>query len=329
MRKLDFVSALTLSSAAHWFQRWSEERLLAWLTWLLAAAGVWLAGAWMWQLYAFATLTPPTLSWAREQQSTGVQELVIPEDLADLVFGQPAAPAEGGTQKPEPVVENAPETQLNLRLRGVFASDDPELSSAIIEDERGEQAMYFVGDVIGNHANVRLHKVLPHRILIKRGNRIEALTMDDFSDERLLRQGDHRATFDKGKMSQKQLLDRTRDAQLTRKLAALKRRLDEDPMSLANMLRVSPYMQDGRMLGVQIAPGKDAVLFTQAGLRRNDVITSINGITLDNPGAATMVQDVLRSSSTLTMEVLRDGQPITLMFNLDESAHDKPIPTLR
>jgi general secretion pathway protein C len=78
----------------------------------------------------------------------------------------------------------------------------------------------------------------------------------------------------------------------------------------------APVMKDGKMLGFRIMPGKNIALFNQTGLQPGDVITKINGTTMDSAGAGIQALQNSMNSNNLNLEVDRGGQstPISINF---------------
>jgi len=85
------------------------------------------------------------------------------------LFGRP------GEAAPEPVVR-APETRLRINLMGLVASSDQAMARAIIDVEGSRTRSYAVGQTIeGTDASV--HTVEAQRVLLKRGEAIESLSL--------------------------------------------------------------------------------------------------------------------------------------------------------
>ena len=77
-----------------------------------------------------------------------------------------------GDNQPEQVI-SAPTTRLNLELQGVFLSDAPSASSAIVAERGKDGKLYLVGDKLPG--NSVLHSVESDHILLRRGARLEKL----------------------------------------------------------------------------------------------------------------------------------------------------------
>ena len=65
------------------------------------------------------------------------------------------------------------------------------------------------------------------------------------------------------------------------------------------------------------SPGRNRTLFSEAGLRPGDLVTELNGVSLDNPTRAFQMLGDLSSATSLNVTILRGGQPQQLSVNLN------------
>ncbi len=217
------------------------------------------------------------------------------------LFGKPQA----DTPKPVEVVEDAPETNLNLTLTGVVASTNIERGAAIIEHQ-GKQNTYGVGEKIdGTNALVR--EVYADRIIIRNGPRMETLMLDgmDFKGN-------------------KQAANRNRPAPspaverraLSREAAQATQALQSQPANFTDYISISQHMVDGELKGYRVSPGKKPALFQAAGLQANDVVTEINGLDLTDIQQSMEAMSMLRDTESLQLTVDREGELLTLYLDL-------------
>ncbi|WP_144392283.1 type II secretion system protein GspC [Pleionea sediminis] len=209
---------------------------------------------------------------------------------------------------PEPIEEEvAGETPLPLKLRGIYASDDSERASAIIESGGANQEVYFLGDVVSGAQGAKLHQVQANKVILNRNGRLESLTLEE-SESVISMQTDAR---------QPEILPETPDrgeslvvdnARVKREFADLKEKLQSDPASLKDLIRWQPVMENGLIKGVKISPGKARRLFYELKLRRNDIVTNINGVPLNDPSQLMMLQQNLANASEVSLTLLRNGQ---------------------
>lgn len=255
---------------------------LAWLSWDIL------------DVLTRTTALPPATDISRnDANKQRVDMLAVAERH---LFG--AAPAETAAS-----VEtiDAPETRLNLKLRGILAADDPEFSRAIIAAGNGEH-IYSVGGSIPGGATV--HAVLRDRVLIRRGGQLEALTLPkQLADTGI------------GISS-----DSTTDEPISFVAPDITAATDipgllNNPEALSELVRYSPIMEDGQLKGFRIFPGRDRQKFSGLGLRPGDIVTAVNGTTLNDPSQAAAILEELNSASSVTVTVERGGVTEDITIN--------------
>ena len=87
------------------------------------------------------------------------------------LFGKPQL-----EESPVAEIEDAPETRLNYKLRGIFFSEVERLSSAIVEIKINDSKYYQLGDELAD--NISLAAIEPAYILIKRFGKLERLNLE-------------------------------------------------------------------------------------------------------------------------------------------------------
>jgi general secretion pathway protein C len=196
------------------------------------------------------------------------------------LFG--ASPSATGT--------DAPATTLALVLTGVIAvRGHPNAGQAIMGANAADTKVYAVGASIPGGAH--LHAVYDDRVLLERNGALETL-----------------------------MLPRTALSGVTyTPVAATRGELAQGtPDVLAGLLRVQPVFSQGKLTGYRIFPGgtRGNQAFMQLGLRPGDLITAINGTTLDDPGRALEVLGTLSSAGSASITVTRNGAPLEVNLNL-------------
>lgn len=265
---------------------------------LLAARIVWLlVPAPAWQPAPPAPGAAPAQAAAR---SVDVRALV-----AAHLFGKPAEPV--ADTQPDPV--DAPDTTLNLELKGIFASELDGESRALIASGRGEEKAYAVGDELSRGTDI--YEIYADRVILDRGGRLETLRLDK----------------DKAGSSATAAPTRTAGSNATRgsvrtveasnTLLNIRETLLADPSKASQYLRVQPAYNAGQLRGYRIYPGRNRSLFNEAGLRPGDLVTELNGTRLDNPAQALQMLGTLSQATSLSVVILRGGQPQTLSLSLN------------
>ena len=78
--------------------------------------------------------------------------------------------------------------------------------------------------------------------------------------------------------------------------------------SLSAWVRVAPEIRDGRASGFRVVSVTAGGPFAKLGLRRGDVLVSVNGLDIRTPDHALDAHGKLKSSSRFVLGFLRDGK---------------------
>lgn len=232
-------------------------------------------------------------------------------DIAALqklhLFGKLSEPKE--EQSPQ-IVEDAPETQLNLTLSGTVASDSPTLGAAIIEYQ-GSQRTYGVGEKIEG-TSVSLRQVQMDRVIIRNGVRDETLMLKgiDFNQANQVRQR-QRVNPTLQPVSGPQPRSKKAES-LSEEALSATQRLRSAPDSFIDFISVAPHRENNETVGYRVSPGKEPALFDAVGLEIGDVITQINGLDVTSFEAL----NALRSSEAIELTLNRNNEVVTLYIEL-------------
>lgn len=93
-------------------------------------------------------------------------------------------------------------------------------------------------------------------------------------------------------------------------------RLLEQQNQLLRLVRVVPYLEGNKVTGFQVTARGNEETLRKIGLQSGDIIKSINGLDITNPTQALAVYGALRTTSKLTVTVVRGGKVSTLKFNI-------------
>jgi len=214
-------------------------------------------------------------------------------------------------------VVDAPDTQLNLKLRGIYAATNKSHSNSIIEDGKGKQAVYFIDDKLEVSGRVYLRIVYSDRVILETNGRKEVLRLKDSLPVNMQRKKSSQLTLKKS--TDKKVQDKRKNKQISKSLNEYRKKLLENPMSLSDLVRMSPSTRNGETIGYRISPGKDKRLFTQLGLRRNDVITGVNGMSLANPADAMQLFGEIQNMQDIQVDILRGKENISLLLDLNNA----------
>ncbi len=208
----------------------------------------------------------------------------------------------------------APDTRLNLKLHGLLASSDPLEARAIIADGKGMEEAYAVDQQLPGNAVLR--EIYADRVILEHRGRLETLRLpkDEIVSAMISRtatrntsQARSRGTTQASTAENAALLRQYRDA------------LMSEPQTLMNLVNASPVTDKatGRLKGYRIRPGKDRKLLGRFGLKNGDVVTGVNGVTLDNPIKALEIMRDLSTADSVILDVERNGVMESFAFQVE------------
>ena len=89
---------------------------------------------------------------------------------------------------------------------------------------------------------------------------------------------------------------------------------------------VTPIEEQDEFVGFRLDTlFEDHVLFTEGEIRRGDIVQRINGLPIGRPEQFMRVWEGLKVRDTLTLQILRSGQPLVITWVVVPTAQD-PMP---
>lgn len=215
----------------------------------------------------------------------------VPSILRANLFGQ-APPATGA---------DAPLTSMRLVLAGVVPHSDEKRGLAMIGATPTTLEMKQIGDALPGGA--KLHAVHVDRVLLDRGGVIEALLLPELAA----------VSFTAPPPA-------TNTAALS--IGRVEQAIRSNPGIIGQVMHRTPVFADGRLRGMRVSPGPNAAAFTRLGLRNNDLVTSINGVELNDEARSRDVFDSLSGAAEARVTVERNGTTQDLVLPLAEIANE-------
>ena len=217
--------------------------------------------------------------------------------LSAHVFG--VATVDPGARDPA----NAPLSSANLVLAGTIATQDPKRGVAIISDG-GPSKVYSVGD---NVNGATLHSVYLDHVILDRAGTLETLPLPRLLAANRAVPPPHQPGGD------------------TRTVAAvenIRRMVQQDPGILDQVMRTVPSYDNaaGKLRGFRAYPGKNRAIFGKLGLKPGDLVTAINGASLDDPQRSQEVFNTIQTSDHVTVTIERSGQRQDITLNVAQVA---------
>jgi general secretion pathway protein C len=202
--------------------------------------------------------------------------------------------------------KKAPETRLNLTLKGVLAATPEKLATAIIaQGKSGKEEIYGVGDRIPGGVTIR--EIHPEYVMLERNGQLETLKLQKDNDI-----GNISST---GLNNLRQSSDR-RSKSPGSVLKEIRENIIKNPTSFGEYALPIVVRENGKQVGYRLKPQQKGDLLSEVGLQDNDVITQINGVKLDNPQNGISALRKLSNATNLNVVVRRGGIEVPLYISL-------------
>jgi type II secretion system protein C len=205
------------------------------------------------------------------------------------------------------VVEEAPETRLNYKLRGIYYSKNDRLSSAIIEVKPNKSQYFKLNDELDE--KIYIASIEEDHILIDRYGKFERLNLQ----KKLPAERSAKSNLNSLSSLNASVSGSPENTQLLR---SYKKRYVNNPLALARRFQAVPVAQDGKNIGYKLKALRGESLLKKLNFQENDVFVKINGIGLDKPFQALDAIKSLTTASSVSVTVLRNGIEESLDFSM-------------
>lgn len=255
---------------------------------LLLASG---AAHWTWAL-----IQPPVAPATLPAEAAAIPS--APTSADTLVSAHLFGKADVATTRS---LDSIPVSSLNLVLNGIISAGND--SHALISVDGGEQAPFAVGDEVTT--GVTLAEIYDDRVIISRGGKKESLLMYEET-------GGSSMTGLPSPITGPAVVPMGKD------------RFDLSRSQLQNQLRRPDVLAQARIVpygggGFMVRSINGNSIFSRAGLKRGDVIKSINGQALNNyEDAMRILNSVggIDNVQAFDLEIMRHGKPRQLHYNI-------------
>jgi general secretion pathway protein C len=86
--------------------------------------------------------------------------------------------------------------------------------------------------------------------------------------------------------------------------------------SLFTQIRAAPNLQNGSSNGFRLSQIQPGSIFQQIGLQDGDVVTGAQGQQVNDPLRAMALLNTLRSSPSISLNLIRNGSPMQLYYTI-------------
>jgi general secretion pathway protein C len=214
------------------------------------------------------------------------------------------------TPKTEAVdIDKLKETDLKLKLWGTVTGQDKR-AYAVIEDSKArEQNLYRTGDSI-QKAVVKL--ILREKVVLRVDNHDEILAMEEVRSSK----GGRPSKRSPKSSSSRKLPVSSYPRKIKLKGAQIEKAM-ENLGQLMEQANLRPHIVDGQPAGISITGIKPNAIFRKMRLRNGDVITGLNGGSIESVEDAVKVVEQLSSGSNVQLQIKRRGREQTLDYSIE------------
>ena len=202
----------------------------------------------------------------------------------------------------------APETKLNLTLKGVLAAKPMERASAIIaQGKSGKEEIYGVDDRLSG--GVLIKEIHADHVVLERNGQLEILKLQKISDVS--------GFSSTGKSRSRGNLSNLSSAKSPgAALKIIRNDILKNPTSFGDYALPVLVKEKGKQIGYRLQPQKKGELLSELGIQKNDVIIEINGVKLDKPQNGISALRKLSTATDLNIVVKRNGAEFPLNITL-------------
>lgn len=259
---------------------------------------------------------PASQASRQEQESVDIDSM-----QAWHLFGRQEAEQvveEAVPEAPSDAELEARETRLSLKLLAVMQMPVSNSGYAVIE-HASKADLYRVGDTLPGGRDVKLQRVLVDRVIIDNRGNLESLLLYEESEESAQAARAVRTRQRQTQRGDARVLDQRDNPRLTQMANQYRQQLMSNPMSLADVIKVSIAKDaSGDVIGYSIRPGRDRQQFAAFGLQSGDIVTAVNGVSLDDPARAMELYSQLRTATEASFSIKRGSENLNVIVGLTE-----------
>ena len=193
------------------------------------------------------------------------------------------------TKAPEKVTPlKIPDSLLNVAIKGILALADAQQSVAILSVENAADKVFKVGaELTLGH---RVHQIVADGVVVDHRGKLEMIRLPRAS------------------MADLAANSPTLDTNSAVGLGQFRSKILSNPLALEQHIAFQPYTNNGTFVGYRVNAGNKPVMFQKLGLQANDIVASIDGVSIGELAGRMDILNNLSIASSLTLGVIRNGQ---------------------
>ena len=251
-----------------------------------------------WQAYGHWAKVSDTFALDRTQPHTA------PKVVNDIDYAQSIGRANlfgrlQVTKAPDQVTPlEIPDSLLNVVIKGILALADVQQSVAILSVDNAADKVFKVGaELTVGH---RVHQIVADGVVVDHRGKLEMIRLP--------------------RASMAELTDNSLNLNSSSALGLgqLRTEVLSNPMALEQHIAFQPYTNDGTFVGYRVNAGNKPIMFQKLGLQANDIVASIDGVSIGELAGRMDVLTNLSIASSLTLGVIRNGQKQQLLVDFSQ-----------
>lgn len=205
---------------------------------------------------------------------------------------------ESGGQPELVDIENLQPTSLKLKLLGTVTGNHHQAFAVIQDATKKEQHLYRTGDAV---QNATLKMILREKVVLRVNGKDEVLEIESAPS----RLKPNRRHSKPGKTTPQNItLQRSQIKKDTKNIN-----------SFRQQVRMRPHFSNGKPDGLRFTQIKPNSIFHKMGIKNGDVITSVNGNTIESQNDALKLYQSLQSSTNVKLQLKRRGRMKTIEYD--------------